>query len=100
MAVLEWQHLDLKMDELIAGVTEYMNEEAAKEGNEETRPNATEKVTSPPPLAPIDVAEASTPPGATGETLPTPLADNSTEATLFTDPPSSWMYCKFVLWTL
>lgn len=34
MTVIERQHLDSKMDELAAGVTGYMNEEAAKEGGE------------------------------------------------------------------
>lgn len=46
MAVLERQHPDLKMDELAASVIDYINEEAAKEDKEETRPNATENATS------------------------------------------------------
>ena len=56
------------MDELAAGVAQYMDEEAAKEDVEELEPNATEEGTSPPRAVPADVAEASTPPGATGET--------------------------------
>ncbi|XP_024039154.1 uncharacterized protein LOC112097805 [Citrus clementina] len=69
MAVLRKQHLGLKMDELAAGVAEYMDEEATKEGGEEAEPHATEEATSPPRAAPTDVVEASTPPpGATGET--------------------------------
>lgn len=53
MAVLERQHPDLKMDELAASVTDYINEEAAKEDKEEIRPNATEKATSLPLLPPL-----------------------------------------------
>ena len=68
MAVLGKQHRDLKMDELAVGVAEYMDEKAAKEGGEELEPNATEEATSPPRATLTDVAEASTPPDATGET--------------------------------
>ena len=77
------------MDEVATGMTEYMNEEAAKEGGEDKGPNATEEATSPPPPALIDVAEASTPPGATGETPHAPLLDNPAKAALLTNPPSS-----------
>lgn len=42
IAVLEKQHPDLKMDELAAGVAEYMDEEAAKESGEGLEPGATE----------------------------------------------------------
>lgn len=97
MVVLERQHPDLKMDEVAIGVTEYMNEEAAKEGGEDKGPNATEEATSPPPPALIDVAKASTPLGATGETPPAPLPDNPAKAALLTNPPSSSMHHKF-LW--
>lgn len=86
MAVLGGQHPDLKMDELAAGVTEYMNEEATKKGGEEIGPNTIEEATSPSLLALIDVAEASIPPGATGETLPSPLFDNLTEVDLLINP--------------
>ena len=72
MAVLGKQHLDLKMDELAAGVAQYMDEEAAKEDVEELEPNAVEERTSPPRAILADVAEASTPPEATGETPPAP----------------------------
>ena len=88
MAVLERQHPNLKMDELTASVIDYMNEEAAKKDVEETGPNAIEKVTSPPPLTPINVAEASTLPGAISETPFASLPDNPAEATLLTDPLS------------
>ncbi|XP_015384306.1 uncharacterized protein LOC107176391 [Citrus sinensis] len=67
MAVLGKQHPDLKMDELAASVAQYMDEEVAKEDIEEVEPNATEEGASPPHPFPADVAEASTPPGATGE---------------------------------
>ncbi|GAY66441.1 hypothetical protein CUMW_248790 [Citrus unshiu] len=62
------QHPDLKMDELAAGVTQYMDEEATKEDIEELEPNATEEGASLPRAVPADVADASTPPGATGVT--------------------------------
>ena len=68
MAVLEKQHPDLKMDELAAGVAEYMNEEATKEDGKELEPNASAEATSPHRAALTDVAEASTPSDATGET--------------------------------
>ncbi|KAH9782741.1 MDIS1-interacting receptor like kinase 2 [Citrus sinensis] len=68
MAVLGKQHPDMKMDELAAGVAQYMDEEAAKEDAEELKPKATDEGTSPPRAIPADVAEASTTPGATSET--------------------------------
>ena len=68
MAILGKQHPDLKMDELVAGVAQYMDEEAAKEDVDELEPNATEEGTSSPRAVLADVAEASTPPGATSET--------------------------------
>lgn len=77
------------MDELAASVIDYMNEEAAKEDLEETGPNATKKVTSPYPLTPIDVTEASAPLGATGETPSASLPDNPAETALLTNPSSS-----------
>ena len=61
MAVLGKQHPDLKMDELAAGVAQYMDREAAKEDVEELEPNAIEEGNSPPCAVPADVAEASTP---------------------------------------
>ena len=61
IAVLGKQYPDLKMDELAAGVAQYMDEEAAKEDIEEMEPNATEEVASPPRPVPFYVAEASTP---------------------------------------
>lgn len=60
-AVLERQHPDSKMDELATGVTEYINEEAAQEGEEEPEPNATNEATFPPRSAPTDVTKANTP---------------------------------------
>ena len=77
------------MDELAVGVAEYMDEEVAKEGSEELEPNATEEATSPPCTTLTDVTEASTPPGATGETPPAPKVDQPVETALLTDPPSS-----------
>lgn len=79
IAVLGRQHPDLKMDELAAGVTRYMNKEATKKGGEEIGLNIIEEATSPYLLALINVAEASIPLGATGETLPSPPFDNLTE---------------------
>ena len=61
MAVLGKQHLDMKMDDLAAGVAQYMDEEAAKEDVEEVEPNAAKEGNSPPRAVPADVAEASTP---------------------------------------
>ena len=55
------------MDELTAGVAEYIDEELAKEDGRELEPNASEEATSPPRVALTNVAEVSTPPGATGE---------------------------------
>ena len=66
-----------------------MNEEAAKEGGDETGPKAVDEVTSPPPPAFIDDIEASTPSSTTGETHHAPLPDNPTKAALLTYPPSS-----------
>ena len=60
MVVLGKQHPDLKIDELAAGVAQYMDEEAAKEDVEELEPNVTEEGTSPPRTTLVDVAEAST----------------------------------------
>ena len=56
------------MDELAAGVAQYMDKEAAKEDVEELEPNATKEGTCPPGTAPTDVTEVSIPPGATSET--------------------------------
>ena len=89
MAVLGRQHPDLKMNELAAGVAQYMEDEATKEDVEELEPNATEEGISPPRAVLADVAEASTPPGATGETPPAPEVEQPVEATQLTDPPSS-----------
>lgn len=67
MAVLERQHPDLKMDELAASVTEYMNEEATKNSGERTGPNTIGETTcssapTPAPTpTPINVTEVSTP---------------------------------------
>lgn len=88
MAVLERQHPGLKMDELAVGVTEYMNEEVAKEGREEVRPNAIEEATFPPIPTPTNVAKTSTLLHATRETLPASLFDNQVELDLPTDLPS------------
>ncbi|GAY61975.1 hypothetical protein CUMW_214210 [Citrus unshiu] len=66
MAVLRKQHPNLKMNELAAGVAQYIDEEAAKEDVEELEPNATEEGNSPPRVVHADVSEASTPPGAIG----------------------------------
>lgn len=88
MVVLKKQHPNLKMDEHTAGVADYMDEEAAKESGEGLEPDATEEAISPPCAAPIDAAEASTPPGATGETPPAPQVNQPAEAALLTDPPS------------
>lgn len=79
MAIFGRQHPDLKMDELAAAVTGYMNEEATKKGGKEIVPNAIEEATSPSLIALIDVAEVSIPPGATGEILPSPPSNNLTE---------------------
>ena len=89
MAVLERQHPNLKMDELTTSVIDYINEKEAKEDREEIRLNGTEKTTSAPPPAPIDVVEASTLLGTISETPHTPLPDNPAEAALLTDPLSS-----------
>ena len=62
MAVLGKQHPDLKMDDLAAGVTEHMDEEAAKEDAEEVAPMVIEEENSPPRVIPADAGEASTPP--------------------------------------
>lgn len=50
------------MDELAAGLAEYMDEEAAKGSGEKVEPNATEEATSAPCAAPTDAIEASPPP--------------------------------------
>lgn len=76
------------MDEIAVGVTEYMNEGATKEGEEEPKPNAMKEATSPPRPSPTDVTEANTPSSATSETPPAPQADHPAEA-LLTDPASS-----------
>ena len=60
-AVLGKQHPDMKMDEPVAGVAEYMDNEVAKESSERLELDATEEATSLPRAAPTDVAEASTP---------------------------------------
>ena len=48
MVVLGKKHPNLKMNELVAGVVEYMDEEVAKEDGKELEPNASEEATSPP----------------------------------------------------
>ncbi|XP_024041923.1 uncharacterized protein LOC112099054 [Citrus clementina] len=58
MVVLGKQHPNLKMDELAAGVAEYMDEKVAKEDGRELEPNASEETTSPPFTALTDVADA------------------------------------------
>ena len=68
MAVLRKQHPDMKMDELAVGAAQYMDEEAAKENIEEVEPNATDEGVTPPRAILADVAEASTPLEATGDT--------------------------------
>ena len=68
MAVLGKQHPDLKMDELAAGVAQYMDKETTKEDVEEVEPIVVEEENSPPRAIPADVGEASTPPDATGDT--------------------------------
>ena len=68
MVVLGKQHPNLKMDELAAGVAEYMDEKVAKEDGRELEPNASEETTSPPFTALTDVADASIPPSTTSET--------------------------------
>ena len=75
IAVLGKQHPNLKMDELTAGVAQHMDEEATKEDVEEVEPIAVEEGNSPPRAIPTDVAEASTPPVATGDTPPAPEVD-------------------------
>lgn len=75
MVVLRKQYPDLKMDDLVAGVAQHMNEEAGKEDVEEVEPIAVEEGNSPPRAIPTDVAEASTPPVATGDTPPAPEVD-------------------------
>ena len=61
MAVLGKQHLDLKMDDLAAGVAQHMDEEAAKEDVEEVEPIAVEEEDSPPRAILVYAAEASSP---------------------------------------
>ncbi|KAL9448494.1 hypothetical protein AB3S75_015893 [Citrus x aurantiifolia] len=68
MAVLGKQHPDLKMDDLAAGVAQYMDEGAAKEDVEQVEPIVVEEENSPLRAVPADVGEVSTPPGATGDT--------------------------------
>ena len=77
------------MDELAASVAQYMDEEAAKEDIEVVEPNATEEGASLPRAVPTDIAEASTPPAATGDTPPTPKVHQPIEGNQLTDPPSS-----------
>ena len=89
MAVLGKQHPDMKMDEIATGVAQYMDEEAAKEDIEEMEPNAIEEGASPLRTVPTNIAEASTPPGATGDTPPAPEVEQPLEAAQLTDPPSS-----------
>ena len=89
MAVLEKQHPDLKMDELVVGVIEYLKEEVGKESEEEPKPNATNEAISPLRPTSIDAPEASTHPGTTGETPPAPQANHSSKAALLVDSLSS-----------
>ena len=89
MVVLGTQHTDLKMDELAASVAEFMDEKAAKESGEGLEPGVTEEATSHSRAATTDVAETSTPPGATGETSHALDVDQPVETALLTDPPSS-----------
>ena len=89
MAVLGKQHLDLKMDDLAAGVAQHMDEEAAKEDAEEVVPMVIEEENSPSRVIPANAGEASTPPDATGDTPPALEVDQLTEAARLADPPSS-----------
>ena len=89
MAVLGKQHLDLKMDNLAAGVAQYMDEEATREDVEQVEPIVVEEENSSSRAVPADVGEASTPPDATGDTPHAPEVDQPTEAARLTDPPSS-----------
>ena len=68
MAVFGKQHPDLKMDDLAAGVAQYMDEEATREDVEQVEPIVVEEEDSPPRAIPADVGEASTPPDAIGDT--------------------------------
>ena len=61
MAVLGKQHPDMKIDDLVAGVAQHMDEEAAKEDAEGMEPIVVEKENSPPRETPADAGEASTP---------------------------------------
>ncbi|KAL9462564.1 hypothetical protein AB3S75_000545 [Citrus x aurantiifolia] len=88
MAVLGKQHPDLKMDDLAAGVAQHMGEEAAKEDAEGVEPIVIEEESSPPCAVPADAGEASTPPGATGDTPPAPEEVQPTDAARPIDPPS------------
>ncbi|KAL9429025.1 hypothetical protein AB3S75_030931 [Citrus x aurantiifolia] len=88
MAVLGKQHPDLKMDDLAAGVAQHMGEEAAKEDAEGVEPIVIEEESSPPCAVPADAGEASTPPGATGDTPPAPEEVQPTDAARLIDPPS------------
>ncbi|KAL9455228.1 hypothetical protein AB3S75_010608 [Citrus x aurantiifolia] len=89
MAVLGKQHPDLKMEDLAAGVAQHMDEEAAKEDAEGAEPIVLEEENSPPHAIPVDAGEASTPPNATGDTLPAPEEVQPTEAARLNDSSSS-----------
>ena len=56
------------MDDLAAGVAQYMDEEAAREDVEQVEPIVVEEENSHSRAVPADVGEASTPPDATGDT--------------------------------
>ena len=102
MAVLGKQHSNLKMDELAAGVGQYMDDEATKEDIEKLEPNATEKGTYSPRAALTYVAEVSIPLGATGET-PSLLRWTSQRkwlSLLTCRPLDCTLCCKFLFGTL
>ena len=85
----------MKMNELAAGVAQYMDEKAAKEDVEELELNAAEEGTSPPRAVPADVAEASTPPGATGGTpLLLRLTSQQRQPSLLTRHPLECTLCR------
>ena len=76
------------MDELAASVTQYMDEEVAKEDVKVLDPNATEEGTSPSREVLVEVAEANTPLGQLVRP-PAPEVDQPTVTAQLTDLPSS-----------
>ena len=84
MVVLERQYPNLKMVELVVGVTKCINEQVAKEDVEQRDPAVTNKA-----IPHITVSKATTPLVATGKTpLSPPTNDNSLRADPPLDPPS------------